>query len=174
MDFGTPYIWNNLLRLKAEASVKHRSLGKLPKHRWITEASVFGRSSGSCFGRSFGSGRSGLILNRLIIAAMLQTQIIYIVIQMWQKLQNTPLCSDQPKRDLDASAGSGASAEAWPGASVIHRCFGKLPRLRCFTEASAFNRSRLFQIDNLCSVYWYLLSGKNLFLLTSNGMQCRV
>ena len=31
-------------------------------------------------------------------------------------------------------------------ASVIHRCFGNLPRLRCFTEASAFNRSRLFQI----------------------------
>ena len=59
-------IWNDLLRLKAEASVKHRSLGKLPKLRWITEASLFGRSSGSCIGRSFGSGRSGQILLRLI------------------------------------------------------------------------------------------------------------
>ena len=52
-------IWNNLLRLEAEALVKHRSLGKLPMLRRFTEASLFGWSSGSSFRRSFGSGRSG-------------------------------------------------------------------------------------------------------------------
>ena len=55
-------------------------------------------------------------------------------------------------------------------APVIHWCFGNLPMHRCFTEALAFNRCKLFQIDRSCSEYWYILPGKHPHLYNTNEM----
>ena len=59
--------------------------------------------------------------------------------------------SDQPKQDLAASAGSEASAEAWPGASAEYRSFGYSPMLLQFTDASVFYRSFGFQPKQITS-----------------------
>ena len=59
--------------------------------------------------------------------------------------------SDQPKQDLAASAGSEASAKAWPGASAEYRSFGYSPMLRQFTDASVFYRSFGFQPKQITS-----------------------